>query len=524
MATAKIHKIGSYLRQMHPKLWLALYHHRTHKNKPLTFENHYYLKQIYLDQSDDICIMKSTQNGISEFLIVYATSELLQKRAVFYVLPTHELMYRFVSNRWEKSYIYSQFYRALSQQSKHELGKHFETKALKDIGGGVISFAGSQSEVPFTEFPADVLIIDEKDSCNQDHIAMGRERLDHSDVRRVITVGNPTITRYGIHEDYLESDQKLWVIKCSNCNKHIFPDFFMHIVEEVEDNVFIIRDSERDLNSPDDIRPICHHCNKPFDRFVNGEHVPKYTDRRKSGYQISKLYSGTSRLQDLIKNFNDGLVNDFKMERFYNADLGVPYISKGAKITRDMLNSVVSDYNMPSHMKSGVCIMGVDVGGVIHVRIDQVLPDKTRRAVFIGVVHELQDLFDLCERFPVKAAVIDALPETRLSKSFSMTLPYAFRCFFGGEKKDSVNIKDKVVTVDRTQAFDVVKENYLLKRVSIPKNASSINGYYDQMMASTRVYDDKRDRYKWDEGTADDHYMLAEVYMSIAEKILVMSS
>lgn len=510
---------------MYPRLWMALFNHKTHKNKNLTFDNHLYLKQIYMDSSDDIVIMKSTQNGISEFLIVYASTELYQGHSVFYVLPSHELMYRFVSNRWEKSYLYSDFYKAMMRNSEQGYRKA-ESKSLKDVGDGVVSFAGSQSEKPFAEFPADVVIVDEKDLCDQDNIAMARERLDHSDVRRMISVANPTITNYGIHIDYQESDQKAWFIKCSSCGKYIQPDFFKHIVQEIDKGVYILRDKEGDLESERDIMPICHHCGKPFDRFADGEHVPKYKGKRKSGYQISKLYSGTSRLQQLVKNFNDGLVNDFKMERFYNADLGLPYVSAGAKITREMLEEAKQNYTMPDRLNKP-CIMGIDVGGVLHVRIDEVYgtkEDSETRAVFIGEVHELQDLFNLCKRYNVKAAVIDALPETRLSKAFSVSLPFAFRCFFGGERKDTVNMKDKIVTVDRTQALDNVKEAFLMGRAKLPKNADSIKDYYDHMQASTRIFDEKKNRYIWDEGSAADHYMLAEAYMRIAHKLLLMAS
>jgi len=381
--------------------------------------------------------------------------------------------------------------------------------------------------VPFAEFPADVVIIDEKDICNQDHVAMARERLDHSDVRRMIAVANPTITNYGIHLDYKESDQKNWFIKCSSCGKYIQPDFFQHIVKEIDKGVYILRDTEATMDSIEDIRPVCNYCNKPFDRFAEGEHVPKYRNKIKSGYQISKLYSGTSRIQQLVKNFNDGLSNDFKMERFYNADLGLPYVSAGAKITRDMLEENKQKYTMPDKLKKP-CIMGVDVGGVLHVRINEVYKataDETHtRAVFIGEVRELEDLYNLCKRYNVKAAVIDALPETRLSKAFSMSLPFAFRAFFGSERKDNINMQDKIVTIDRTQALDNVKEMYLLNKAILPMNADSIKDYYDQMQASTRIFDEKKNKYVWEEGSAADHYFLAEAYMFTALKILIMTT
>jgi phage terminase large subunit GpA-like protein len=86
-------------------------------------------------------------------------------------------------------------------------------------------------------------------------------------------VGNPTIVGFGIDYEYAKSDQKKWNIK-HRCGKHINPDFFQHVVREVDKGVYVLRDREwkRDMNR--DIYPICPHCNKPYDRHQSGLWIP----------------------------------------------------------------------------------------------------------------------------------------------------------------------------------------------------------------------------------------------------------
>ena len=510
-----LRKIDAYLEKYYKTLWMALRHHKTHKNQHLTMAGHQYMKAILMDKTKHIVVMKSTQCGISECLIVLVIGETINGRSVFYVLPTYDIMGRFVSNRFEKSLAYTPYYK---QFTKGGVTKKSDNKTLKDIGKGVISFAGSNTPVPFTEFPADTYVIDEKDQCHQDHIKMGKERLGHADDPRMIEVSNPTITDFAIDEAYAMSDKKLWSMRCSRCNEFIFPSFFDHVVREVEDQVYILRDKTFDKETGQSLLAICDKCERPFDRYSDGEWV--YQQRSAiSGYQISKIFSGKIPLSDLVFNFNRGLVNDFEMQRFYNSDLGLPFVQAGAKLTTNLLNSCIRNYNAPM-FSDKKCVMGVDVGAVLHVRINEILEGDQRRAVFIGTVNELEDLFLLVKQYNVVCAVIDALPETRLAKTFAHSFKGGFRCFFGTAKRDILTPKEKTVTVDRTQLLDTVKEEFILEKIYLPGNASSIDSYYDQMTASTRIYDEAKEMYRWEEGSKADHYFLTEGYCSLAFKLL----
>ena len=323
MLTVK--SLDNYLKKNHEILWVAVNHHKTHLNKNLTLKNHYYLKEILLDTSRQRIIKKSTQGGISECLIVISWTVANSGKVVFYVMPTDHLTKRFVSNRFEKSLFYSKYYREQRTFKKSETVVKkkdlIDNKSLKDIGKGVISFAGSQSDVPFIEIPADWFIVDEADKCDADRLQMGLERLGHSDDPHELYVGNPTFIGSFLDEKYDQSTKGKWCLQAA-CGHKIFPDFFDHIVRQEDEHTYIIRDKDYEPGYGKDIKPICDVCGKPFDRFAYGTYVEEQRAEI-SGKHINRIISGTGTILKLVDNFSKALENDYKMQRFYNSYLGL---------------------------------------------------------------------------------------------------------------------------------------------------------------------------------------------------------
>lgn len=513
--------IGNYLKEKHYPLWVCINHHKTHTNKNMTMVGHNYIKDILCDKANKRVIKKSTQGGISECLIVISWSATVKGNVVFYVLPTHQLKDRFVSNRYEKSLAYSPYYRSFKRSNKSLDFKlsEIENKSLKDIGKGVINFAGSKSDVPFIEIPADWFIVDEADMCDPKRLEMGKERLGHSSNPYEIYVGNPTFVGSFLDEKFKESTKSVWHIRC-HCGHFIKIDFFKHVVEQVGESEYVIRDKNFEYNKGLDIQPICDKCEKPFDRFGLGEYVGEQ-ESDISGKHISRLFSGTTQLIQLVKNFDKGLENDYRMQRFYNSDLGESYTAKGSKITTEDLNLCVRDYLMPNK-STNPCIMGVDVGKVLNVIIGRPLGEDKIKIVYINTVQELYEIKELISRYKVVCGVIDGLPEIRLAKRFCAHFMGGFRWFKHNEKKDTIDLNDKIINANRTVLLDRVKEEVMLKNILLPKNASDIEDFYPQMIASTRVFDEEKKVYNWEEGALDDHYMFSMGYIILAKRFLAM--
>ena len=523
---------NAFLSKHHPVMFLALNAHYTHKGDGVSFRGRYFLRDIYLDQSDYITIRKSTQCGLTEWLIVVAISRASMGRGVFYVLPTYSLQNRFVKNRFNKSVEYSSYYKTMLQS---EEGKRFtENMSLKRFGNGSVAFIGSNAPAAFMEFPADDLIIDELDKCNMENLPLADGRLSSSESPTRVKVSNPTIEGFGIDIEYNQSDRKQWYIKCSSCGKYIQPDFSRHVVKEGQDeNEYYVIDEAWDEHSIRDIKPICHLCGKPFDRFADG--IWKEQDKKSniSGYHISKMFSTNVSLVEMVNNFNEGLENETKLQAFYNLDLGLAYTSKGSKITYSVLDEAIGDYNEYKDLKDGSrAFMGVDVGSYLHYVIARFTPERNIQVLTFGKVQTEDELFSVAKRYNAVIGVIDGLPETRLSKKICGRLKYWFMCFYGATKTMKMNERAKMITVDRTISLDEVKESIITRRLILPvgsrykqplvfQSGIEVSEFYQNMTSSTRVFNEKRQVYDWVH-TEPDHYMHSTCYMLIASKLFLI--
>lgn len=504
--------------------WLAVKHHKTHKDVYLDFKKYPFQKQIYNDKNPYLVIIKSTQNGISEYLMVRAIAHAINGMRVFYVLPTFELLKRSVDERYTKSVLNTAYYRLLTRAVKEQMDtRPTESVRSKDIGTGNIAFVNSFSSIGFTEYAADEIIIDELDKCDQANIAMAWERLSASDYRWQTKISNPTFKGFGIDNEFEDTDKKEWYNKCE-AGHFVKMDWFKHYVEQTDDKKYIIKDPEFEWEKGNDIRPICE-CGKPINRSGPGEWV-QTTNKDKSGYRLTKLFTGSVSVLELMDRFNRGLSDDIVMQRFYNADLGQAYTAEGSKITEEMIKRCVADYS--AEYKAGLNIAGIDVGTFYNFVISQLKPGGIIRTLKVGQVRETSELISILREYQIKAGVIDALPETREAKKIASQFPLMFLCYFGNVKNDGVDVVNKTISVQRTSALDAVKEAILTNAIQYPKNIISDRDFISQMTASVRVFNaDRRiggqtGAYEWIEGNQPDHYFLATAYNLIARRLILL--
>jgi len=492
--------------------------HRTHQNKTLKLKGTFQ-EQLYKDQSQDMVIIKSTQCGLSEYAVAKTLWQAYKGQSVIYILPTYDLKNLFVKDRVDRSLSYSKFYSTIL---KDQPRKAADSASMKQLGDGIIIFAGSNTPNAFISFPAPVYKIDEYDNCSQENIIMLPERQSATapEKRSSEKFGNPTIQNFGIDAEYKKTDKKEWHIKCPHCNKWVHPDFFKHVVMEVEKGIWIVRDPL--YTGQEIINPICE-CGKPYNRFQFGEWVAEYPERKVSGYHVSKMFSTLNTLNELVARFNDGLTNESTMQRVYNGDLGLAYTAKGSKIDADILDSCIDrNYYMPDSTQVA-CIAGVDVGRLNNICIGEPLQDGKIKMVYIGAVRadEPAELLAIFKKYNVRFFIIDAMPETRYSKKIiSYMNGRGFMNFYSSDKRDlGTPNNENAVANSRTQALDAVKEFLLLNQIILPANARDISGFYEQIGELTRVYDEKKDCYNW-QGEGADHYFHAMAYMVLAKRYL----
>jgi len=503
------------LALVNPVLFRALSIHKTHKNAGIKIKRKSYLEGIYSDKSKNMVIKKSTQCGISEYLIIRAFYRAESGKNLLYILPTFDLRRQFVRERVDKTVMFTEYYRKVL----NEVSSMSESVALKQFNSGTIAFVGSNTPNAFISYPADDIIVDELDNCNQENLIMAEERQSASTDKSSIKVGNPTVSRFGIDYEYEKSDKKKWFVKCEHCGEWINPDFFRNVVVEMEKNVWVVRD--RKYNGNNTLRAICS-CGKQLNRFGDGEWVAeKKSDI--SGYHISKMFSTQVTLQEIFNRFKDGLVNDSVMERVYNGDLGYAFTSKGAKIDTEMLDDCIDNNYLMPDKSTNPTIAGIDVGKVNNICIGELTADGKIKMVYIGAIpaENPMDIIEIFKRYNVKFFIVDAMPETRYSKKLIAYMGNrGLMNYYGSDKEDLGKPNEKkAVSNSRTQTLDLVKEYILMKNIIFPVNAKNIKDFYFQIMSSTRIYNEKRNCYDWVE-SGEDHYLHALGYLIMAKRYL----
>jgi hypothetical protein len=262
-----------------------------------------------------------------------------------------------------------------------------------------------------------------------------------------------------------------------------------------------------------------------MDRLSHGEWVAEYPDRPISGYHVNKIFGDGlegPRMARLFEQFVSAQSNPTDLQRFYNNDLGISYDAAGAKISDAVMDGCsAADYEMPVSAEG--TIAGCDVGGRLHVHISR-LESGVRKKVFIGTVRDFEGLSFLCRQYGVVRGVMDAMPETHAAKQFALAHPGWLLCsYYPSDKVNDLKIDyaTRTISVDRTQSLDSSFSDYAEKRVQLPKDWRSLdNGeFVKQMKAPTRVFDEDRQRYVWEEGSLADHHRHADNYESIAARI-----
>jgi len=519
-----------HLQETYPSMYLAVFHHKNHKNEYLSFDRMHYLIDIYKDNAPEKVLMKSTQSGITEWLIIEIIVDAkFRKRNVFYVMPTDKLKNQFINTRFDRSVVNTELYKGLFKDAE------YNNMSVKQIGDASIFFAVSNSRNNFTSFPADTYIVDEMDECNLDNLAMAPERLAFSKDPRSIKVANPTYPDIAIDWEWQKSDQKHWFLTCTHCGHKFMPDFFINVVKEVDKGDFSVLDPDFEFGQKQDARLFCDKCMKPVDRYGGGEWVAKYPSRYISGRNMSQLFTSRKRLDKMIDSFDDALSNEVKMQRFYNGTLGLPYIGRGAQVSDEIINGCIQDYLMPYECKEA-CVIGIDVGKKMHTTIFRLINNTGQyqmQLVYAGELHftvtdkciDIGELTDLFSRYRIVAGIIDARPEDRLARLICQNFVKVWRCIYLSENpKDQLDIEQKIYKTDRTSSMDGVKEQMTLRNMLLPRDIDRIKGFRDQLKAPIRVFEEKEStngKWVWREGNKADHYFHSVNYANIAKKLLL---
>lgn len=473
---------------------------------PNVFEGFHYLDEIYSLDHPEKVVMKSSQCRISE----YALNEALWKMTtagwnVFYAFPHFTKCQQFVKGRVDKAVQCSPY---LRQQLRGENEKTLDNTYTKSFGAGTIYFSGAKTTAQITTADADVLYRDEFDEMPPDTAAVMPDRLGNSIWKWIRDLSKPSFEGTGIHARHKQSDQRVWNIKCEACGKWQILDYFA----QVDRKAMVLRCPNR-------------RCQKALPRLGRGLWVVSFNNRDAAGWQISKTFTPTASVAQLVKKELEA-TDEFKMQAFVNGDLGLPYSPKGASVPRAMLDALVdSEYRMPAVVEDGFTFMGADPGSVIHVRINRYEKGMIY-PVFIDTVpmdETLSNLEPLLRQFRVNQAVIDGQAETSAVKAFCKKHPKRAWANWWKEGMKTTMLDPHpdvyIVNTNRNLAFDAWYYSRLEgQQMVMPINAPVIPGYFDQLMKGRRVKGKNArgiEVVRW-VSVKPDHFLLADVYAEVA--------
>lgn len=501
----------------------------------MQFEDFFYMLDVLADPSPYKVIKSAVQTGKTEGFICSALADCLCGLSVFYVLPTQDTRNIFVPNRIDRCISQVPLYQHMKATS---IG-NADSVLLKHLGRGTIRFGASHAMVEFKEFPADVVYVDEFDQCEPTGVAFAVDRTKGSPFRFRTVLGNPTLpgneSRHNLDWEFQHSDAKKVHYKCPSCELLQPLDWWQNVARPVWSGSVIV-DYEPRVIVNDRVEACCQRCGTAMDRVrdVCGWRPTGDPKSAVSGYQISRLNSLLDDVDGLWQTFRRSIGNELAMQVFVNSDLGECYEGgTGNRLNEKLIGSCVEQYIMPlPGTVRGPCTMGVDVGSSLDVRISDFVVDETglvrRRLVYSGKLRTIEEVIEVGRNYRVAVAVIDAMPEQRLSLDFQSRAPFrVWRCQYKASEGKNVRSltwnsnesggDQRYVTVDRTEAMDHVFQSYVRREVIEPPNFGNLlDGRYVTELTTPVRAQDADGRFYWIKSV--DHQFHAHVYDWIASQ------
>jgi hypothetical protein len=473
--------------------------------RPFRFAGHEYLRTIYDDTAPHVVLSKAAQIGGTTWALLRSMHACLNGLHVIYFFPTRTDVLDFSKSRVSPLVADNPF---LAQHMSDT-----DTAGLKRIGGANLYFRGMQSTVGMKSVPADMVVFDELDEATPEAKTMARERLSHSEYKRIIELSNPSLPDYGIDEQYQVSDQRHWTMRCPACGEWtcLEKEFPRKLGEEVR----II------LPRPDGgFYRACPKCEAELDLDA-GEWVADFPDRDIHGYRISQLFSATVDPGEILKEYRTTRYPD----RFYNLKIGVPWADLERRLDVATVLSLCSDDLMLEAESERCCYMGVDTGKALHVvilRQPTLYYEGKLDVVHLGEYPTFEDLDALMAKFQVLYCVIDGLPETHATRAFAKRhAMHVFLNFFnesqrGAARWDSNELK---VEVNRTEALDSSRAAIRDKEIRLPRRLPIVEEFARHLAADAKILDEDAEtgakKYRYVR-TGEDHYSLAFTYALMA--------
>lgn len=457
------------------------------KGEPFDFYDRPWLIDILCDWNPNIAIMACAQVGKSVTFSV---------KALFAIKHIHfNIIYTMSSDSDVNEFVSSKFNKIVQANSHEFEGMETDNVERKEFNDRFIFFKGTNSKTAAISTTADLLIHDEISRSDQNSIETYKSRTKASKYKGRWLFSNPGTERDELDLAFQKSDQKEWVITCPHCqNEHflVFPDS-IDLVNKYY---------------------ICKECKKPISDDVRrqGKWVEQNPGSKISGYHISHLMCCWITAEEIIEDSqgDPAYFNNFVLGKAYSpGDLSVS-------------KTTILDLWTPKDLTTRNIYLGVDVGNIKHyvVRSDKGL-------IKIGRFTKDSELDDIIDYWKPVSGVIDAMPNTTLSKYIVEKYPFMRMSYFMENSNNPQLLvwwgegdKLGIVYSFRDRILDQFLTSMIEAKWLIGIPADEIFRLYIKHFETLRrekVVNNKGiERYIWESTTGEDHFVFADLYSYLA--------
>lgn len=239
----------------------------------------------------------------------------------------------------------------------------------KKLRNSFLIFRSASKGAAVEGLDIDYLALDEYDRVSPNAEISAMESMSSSEFGVVRKFSTPTTPNFGIHAEFLKSDQMVYMHKCDSCGYRQQLDYEKNLECLDEDGVDILAKTVKEGT----YRFICQHCGKPLDRWYNGEWVAREPERTRDGggtrgYLISQMNAVWISPDNLKRKELEAK----SKQHFYNYVLGDPFEDVALAVQEtDITNNIREDLPKPIENRGGYRFIsvGIDWGNTHWVTI-----------------------------------------------------------------------------------------------------------------------------------------------------------
>ena len=466
------------------------------KGEVFNWKDRAFLLDVLTDWSPQITVMAAAQLGKSITFILKCLFAIKHLRMnIIVTFPTDSDVQEFVASKVNK----------IIQANHHEFsGMDSDNIERKEINGRFMYFKGTVSKTAPISTTADILVHDETSRSDQNALTTYKSRTKASLYKGRWLYSNPGGERDELHSSYETSDQKEWHVTCEHCGDR-------HPLSWPE---------SIDLQT---VKYVCRACKQPISDDTRRKGVwidregavwggilnPNY---QVSGWRMNHMMCPDIPLRDIIAD------SQGDPAYFNNFVLGKPYSPGDLSVSK----TTILDLWTPKDLTTSNIFLGVDVGNIKYyvVRSDKGL-------LKLGRFTKDSELDDIIKTWKPTSGVIDAMPNTVLSRYIVETYPFMQMSYF---QENSINPqtivwwgendKKGIVYSFRDRILDQFLMQMIEAKWLIGVQSDEMFRLYIKHFETLRrekvVNNRGIERYIWSSTTGEDHFVFADLYSYLA--------